>query len=318
MNKSLFDTIITTYHFDEYLNCFGKYFKIFQSVDLDIALSEAQGALVINSIEYLDVFNLSNMDMKSSFRVYGYFDYIKDTGQDRVYPHEDHADCADYFLDTGSYVLSLEDSKKTQESQDLEHKVLCPIVKELKSPDSYSRAVFLDRDGVINIDHGYVYEPAKLEFIEGVTDFLKECQRSDILKLVVTNQAGVARGLFSEKEVAEFHQVICDRLKDQGVIIDGIEIAPYHFKNGHGDYKKHSFTRKPGIAMVFKHLYRFHVDLSSSWMIGDKPSDILNIDLLNYLLLRGEYNLSPYDNMIFDSFEEIKTYLFSLDFLHQA
>ncbi|EQC46332.1 D,D-heptose 1,7-bisphosphate phosphatase [Bacteriovorax sp. Seq25_V] len=291
---------------------------MFKMKDLEEAVANSKGALVINNEEFLDILNISNISSPSSFKVFGYCEHIKDHSRERIYPGEDYKDCSDYFVDTTSYVVSASECHTFSNDVEFSNYLFCPIVEKLVGPDEYRKAVFLDRDGVINIDHGYVYQPEKLDLIPGVIDFLQICEASNILKLVVTNQAGVARGLFTEADVAHFHDVICERLSKEGITIDAIEIAPYHFQNGHGDYKKHSFTRKPGIAMVYKHLYRFSVDLSQSWMIGDKPSDILNIDLLNYLLLRGDYNLSPYDSMVYDDFEGIKTYLFSLDFLHQA
>ena len=135
-------------------------------------------------------------------------------------------------------------------------------------------ALFLDRDGVININHGYVCRPEEFEFIDGIFELCRTAQGLRYLLIVITNQAGIGRGYYSE---ADFH-LLTDWMRDvfarEGVTIDGVYFCPYHPEHGVGDYKIESPCRKPAPGMLLQAAKEFEIDLSRSILIGDKESDI--------------------------------------------
>lgn len=135
-------------------------------------------------------------------------------------------------------------------------------------------ALFLDRDGVINVDHGYVHTPENFQFIEGIFDLVAAANRADYLVVVVTNQAGIGRGYYSE---AQFHELTCwmrSRFAEQGGKIDGVYFCPYHPEHGIGPYRRKSEFRKPAPGMLLQAQSELGIDLQQSILIGDKLSDM--------------------------------------------
>ena len=126
-------------------------------------------------------------------------------------------------------------------------------------------AVFLDRDGTINVDYGYVYQKEKLEFIDGTFKALRMLQKAGYLLIIVTNQSGVARGYFSINELEEFHKYMLSILDNNGINIDKIYYCP-HLKG--------CDCRKPKLQMYYRAAEDFDVDFSKSYAIGDKMSDL--------------------------------------------
>lgn len=136
------------------------------------------------------------------------------------------------------------------------------------------KAVFIDRDGVIIEEKNYAYRIDDLAFIPGSTDAIKALSRSDYLVIIVTNQAGIARGYFTEKDYHEFTSRLLALLRDAGGRIDGVYFCPHHPTEGTGDYKIDCECRKPKNGMLKAAAKDFGIDLASSWLIGDKSSDI--------------------------------------------
>jgi len=140
--------------------------------------------------------------------------------------------------------------------------------------NSMRPALFLDRDGVINIDHGYVYCPADFQFIEGIFELVAAANRAGHLVIVVTNQAGIGRGYYTEKD---FH-ALTDWMKDQfvqhGAYIDDVYFCPFHPEHGIGDYCRESEDRKPKPGMLIKAAHEHDIDLSASIIVGDKITDM--------------------------------------------
>ena len=131
-------------------------------------------------------------------------------------------------------------------------------------------ALFLDRDGVINIDHGYVFEAEKLQFLEDLGPSLKKLSSKYHL-IVITNQSGIARDYFSYEDVEKFHKYLNHKLKsDFGVEINAFYVCPHHPK-----YSGECDCRKPKTAMLEQANKDFKIDLNSSVMVGDKESDVL-------------------------------------------
>lgn len=135
-------------------------------------------------------------------------------------------------------------------------------------------ALFLDRDGVINIDNGYVYKQEDFEFVEGIFELCRTARRLGYLIFVVTNQAGIGRGYYTEQDFLKLSDWMCGVFSDKGVVIDKVYFCPFHPEHGVGRYKVDSPYRKPGPGMILQAAEEFGVDLPRSVLVGDKESDI--------------------------------------------
>ncbi|WP_127448793.1 D-glycero-beta-D-manno-heptose 1,7-bisphosphate 7-phosphatase [Veillonella sp. 3310] len=133
--------------------------------------------------------------------------------------------------------------------------------------------LFLDRDGVINVDVGYLSDPAQLEFIPGAIEAMKEAQTRGYDIIVVTNQSGVARGYYTEEDVQALHAEMSRRLEAEGVHILAYYYCPHHPEGTVEEYKKACDCRKPNPGMLTKAIEEWHVDVDGSFLVGDKPSD---------------------------------------------
>ncbi len=142
------------------------------------------------------------------------------------------------------------------------------------SDDAPRPAVFLDRDGTINVDHGYVHRVEDLELIEGAAEAIAALNRAGKLVLVVTNQSGVARGLYTEVDVARFHEAMSEALAGEGAHVDAFYHCPNHPTEGIGRYRIDSRDRKPGTGMFDRARADFAIDVAASWMVGDKLDDM--------------------------------------------
>ena len=157
-------------------------------------------------------------------------------------------------------------------------------------------AIFLDRDGTINEEMGYINHPDRFVIFPFVAESIKIFNRLKMPVVVVTNQSGIARGYFKESLVVELHERLMREMKEQGAKIDAIYYCPHHSKEGQGEYKKDCDCRKPKPGMVLKAAEEYKIDLQKSYMIGDRYKDILfakNLNLKSALVLtgygRGEY-----------------------------
>lgn len=141
-------------------------------------------------------------------------------------------------------------------------------------PSMRPRALLLDRDGVINVDHGYVHQIQDFEFIDGIFDLARSAHVQQYDLIVITNQAGIARGLYSEKQFNELTGWMCKEFASRGAPIAKVYFSPYHPTEGMGIYKKDDVSRKPHPGMILQAQSEFNLDLASSILIGDKVSDI--------------------------------------------
>jgi D-glycero-D-manno-heptose 1,7-bisphosphate phosphatase len=137
-------------------------------------------------------------------------------------------------------------------------------------PDLYSssvqqRALLLDRDGVINVNHGYVHHTENFEFIDGIFEVARAAYAKGYKLVVITNQAGIARGYYSEKQ---FYQLTA------GAPIEKVYFSPFHPTEGIGEYKKDDFSRKPNPGMLLQARHELNLNLANSILIGDNDSDI--------------------------------------------
>ena len=137
-----------------------------------------------------------------------------------------------------------------------------------------NKALFLDRDGVINVERGYVHSRESFEFIPGIFDLCRAAESLGYLLVVVTNQAGIARGYYSESDFSALTDWMMDRFAEQNIQIARLYYCPFHPVFGVGKYKRDSPDRKPNPGMLLRAQSDLDLDLRSSFLIGDKLSDI--------------------------------------------
>ena len=135
-------------------------------------------------------------------------------------------------------------------------------------------AVFFDRDGVLNVDHGYVGRVEQFEWIEGARAAIARLNRLGLLVFVVTNQSGVARGYYTEEDVQTVHAHMAAELAAIGAHIDAFHYCPFLPGASVERYDRDSPLRKPAAGMLLELIEWFEVDRASSFMIGDKSSDM--------------------------------------------
>lgn len=132
-----------------------------------------------------------------------------------------------------------------------------------------SRALFLDRDGIINVDKGYLYKIEDIEFIDGIFDLCKMASDKDYQIVVITNQAGIARGLYSHEDVEILHKWIKNQFSHKNINISAIYYCPHH-----PDFSGVCDCRKPAPGMVNAAVKELGIDVAMSFMVGDKVSDV--------------------------------------------
>tara|TARA_Y200000002_G_scaffold335019_1_gene302351 strand:+ start:191 stop:691 length:501 start_codon:yes stop_codon:yes gene_type:complete len=135
-------------------------------------------------------------------------------------------------------------------------------------------ASFLDRDGVINVEKGYVYKIQDFEWIDGAREAIKLLNEKSYYVIVVTNQSGIARNYYKEKDVERLHKFINIELKKINAHIDKFFYSPYH-PNFSNEYSHLAHLRKPNIGMLKEAEKNLKFDKKKSFMIGDQDSDIM-------------------------------------------
>jgi D-glycero-D-manno-heptose 1,7-bisphosphate phosphatase len=166
--------------------------------------------------------------------------------------------------------------------------------------EAVNKALFLDRDGVINEDAGYVCKPEDFRFIGGIFELCRAALRSGYLIIVITNQAGIARGYYTEDDFWKLTDWMRERFSEQGIGISAVYFCPYHPEHGAGAYRQDSFDRKPNPGMIFRARDDFDLDLARSALIGDKNSDIeagRSAGVGSLVFLRGRYGFIPADDV---------------------
>ncbi len=136
------------------------------------------------------------------------------------------------------------------------------------------RAVFLDRDGTINVEKDYLYKVEDFEFIAGAPEAIRALKNAGFLVIVVTNQSGVARGYYELDDVACLHEHIQAELAKHNIAIDAFYVCPHHPEKGLGEYLRSCNCRKGAPGMLLQAAAEYNVDLSHSYMVGDKIADI--------------------------------------------
>jgi len=137
-----------------------------------------------------------------------------------------------------------------------------------------TKAVFLDRDGVINVDTGYVSHSDDFVFIKGAIEACKAIKDKGYQIVIITNQSGIARGYFTEDDFMTLTEWMDWSMADKGVEIDGIYFCPHHPDKGIGNYKQACECRKPEPGMIITATDHLNIDLAQSYLVGDKLSDL--------------------------------------------
>lgn len=137
-----------------------------------------------------------------------------------------------------------------------------------------NRAVFLDRDGTINEEVGYLSRLEELKIFDNAAEAIRRLREQGFLAVVITNQSGVARGFFGEDFILTVHDRINEFLAERGTRLDAIYYCPHHPKYGNEKYRKACSCRKPEPGLLLKAAEEMDIDLEKSYMVGDMPRDI--------------------------------------------
>lgn len=159
------------------------------------------------------------------------------------------------------------------------------------------RALFLDRDGVINEEVGYLSRSADVRFVPGIFSLCRAAQRHGYIIVVVTNQSGIARGLYTELEFGNLMRWMRGQFMNEHVRLDGVYHCPYHPEYGVGVYRRDHEDRKPSPGMLLRAARDLGIELGASAMVGDRCSDVAAANAAGlrnvFLLTSTEMGLCP-------------------------
>ena len=148
-----------------------------------------------------------------------------------------------------------------------------------------NKALFLDRDGILMEDLGYVGSIDRVKIKKEFVDIVKYAKEKGYITIVATNQAGVSYGYYGEEEVQKVHKYIYEEYEKRGALIDDFYYCPYHIKSENKKYNINSAMRKPEAGMHLLAAKKYNIDLRESFMIGDRDTDIIKIPYLKTLLI---------------------------------
>lgn len=173
-----------------------------------------------------------------------------------------------------------------------------------------NKAVFLDRDGTIMSDPGYISDPRKVEIFEEAVEALKALKEAGYLLVIITNQSGIGRGYFSHEDLEKVNMRMNSLFEDTGVRFDGIYVCP------HVDENKCT-CRKPQPGLIFKAAREHHINISVSYMVGNSRSDVMAGVAagcrLNFLIGAEKGSLSRNGILSVESIEDAAEIILSLD-----
>ncbi len=169
------------------------------------------------------------------------------------------------------------------------------------------KCVFCDRDGVINQgSSGYIYNLDKFHMIAGVSESLKALKAAEYLLIILTNQAGISKEIYSKEDIHKCHRYL---QKSCNQAIDGLFYAPYH-----PDYSA-SLSRKPNTLMFERAIAKYQVDVAQSWMVGDRETDILPARKMGIktILIGKENRETAADRQVLDLKEAVEKIILNND-----
>lgn len=175
-----------------------------------------------------------------------------------------------------------------------------------------NKALFLDRDGVINEDYGYVYEISKFHLVDNIQTLIKQAEISGYKVIIITNQAGIGRNFFSNNDFLKITKYMKELFLKDNCNIDAVYHCPYHPTEGVGEYLKDSYDRKPNPGMLLRAQKDFNLDMNKSILIGDKMSDI---DAGRNALVKTNILFNKNKNRKLNSFLEISCLTEALKYL---
>jgi len=175
------------------------------------------------------------------------------------------------------------------------------------------RALFLDRDGVINHEVGYLHRAEDVRFVDGIFSLCRTAAQFGYRLIVVTNQAGIARGFYTEADFEALMEWMRTALRAEGVELDAVYHCPFHPEHGVGSYKREHEDRKPGTGMLRRAVREFGIELRESVLVGDRCSDIAAANaagLRQAFLIRGtETGTCGGEYAAIDRLEEVERWL---------
>lgn len=175
------------------------------------------------------------------------------------------------------------------------------------------RALFLDRDGVVNVEVGYLHRAEEVRFVEGIYSLCRTATKLGYRLIVVTNQAGIARGFYTEADFHTLMDFIRAELRTEGIELDAVYHCPYHPEHGVGQYKREHEDRKPGTGMLRRGAREFDLSLADSVMIGDRCSDIAAANAAGlrqaFLISGTEQSVCSGRYLAVDSLAEVERWL---------
>jgi D-glycero-D-manno-heptose 1,7-bisphosphate phosphatase len=142
------------------------------------------------------------------------------------------------------------------------------------STEKTRRAVFLDRDGVLNEDRNYLWKTEEFVLLPGVVEALSRLQAAGFLLVVVTNQSGIARGLYTENDYQNLTEYMRGRLEGYGIRLSGVYHCPHHPVHGKGPYRVSCGCRKPRPGLILQASEELGIDVRRSFLVGDTQSDM--------------------------------------------
>ena len=177
-----------------------------------------------------------------------------------------------------------------------------------------NKALFLDRDGVINVEKNYVHRIEDFEFIDGVFETLRYFQDQGYFLVIITNQAGIGRGYYTEENFHILNNWMIEQFRINQIVIKKVYFCPYHPTYGVGRYKQESWDRKPNPGMVLLALEEFDLDPQQCILVGDKMSDVeagLAAKIgMNFLLIDRDITLPNTKFQTIQSLTQLKNKLY--------
>lgn len=173
------------------------------------------------------------------------------------------------------------------------------------------KAIFLDRDGTINVEKNYLFRIEEFEFIPGVPEAIKGFKELGYLVIVITNQSGVARGYYSEDDVKRLHEHINERLAEYGTGIDAFYYCPHLPDAVIPEYQMECDCRKPRRGLFEQAVRKWDIDTNGSWVIGDRERDIIpgiELGMRGMILTNKEITMQCCENRVnlWESYKVLK------------